>query len=253
MAAALRRWVARLAVPCAVLAAAPAQAGPPYRTDDPEPVDIGHSEVYAFSAATHFAGDIAGTLAGIDANYGAAPGLQLHAALPIAFDSPDGRFVAGLGDVELGAKYRFVTDDEDGWRPQMAIYPTVDFPTGNAERGLGTGRTHLFLPLWLQKSFAEWTSFAGVGHWSNPGPGSRDYWYYGWALQRQLAPNLAVGAELFHQSANAVGTKDQTGFDLGVTYDLDEHYHLLFSAGQGIHNRSTTNVFTYYAALQVTY
>jgi len=87
----------------------------------------------------------------------------------------------------------------------------------------------------------------------NPGVGNRNYWYFGWALQRQLARNVAVGAELFHQTASTVGGKDQTGFDLGVTYDLSEHYHLLFSAGQGLQNRTTTNAFSYYAALQITF
>lgn len=241
-------------MPCALLASSSAHAGPPFRTDDPEPVDVGHWEIYEFSTATHVAGDTAGTLSGIDANYGAAPGLQLHAAFPIAFDKlGDSGLVAGYGDTEFGFKYRFVTEDEGGWRPQVAIYPAIDFPTGDAARNLGTGQTHMFLPTWLQKSFADWTSFAGLGYCVNPGVGNRNYWYFGWALQRQLARNVAVGAELFHQTASTVGGKDQTGFDLGVTYDLSEHYHLLFSAGQGLQNRTTTNAFSYYAALQITF
>ncbi len=31
----------------------PAYGGPPFRTDDPEPVEYQHWEVYQFSAATH--------------------------------------------------------------------------------------------------------------------------------------------------------------------------------------------------------
>jgi hypothetical protein len=41
-------------------------------------------------------------------------------------------------------------------------------PTGNAERGLGTGHTHGFMPLWLQKSFGKWLTYGG-GYWINPG------------------------------------------------------------------------------------
>ena len=71
----------RLSVPifaaAACLAAAPAHAGPPFITDDPEPVDLGHWEVYGFSAGTHTAADTGGTLGGIEVNYGAAPNLQL--------------------------------------------------------------------------------------------------------------------------------------------------------------------------------
>ena len=236
------------------LLATSAAAGPPFRTDDPEPVEPGHWEIYEFSTATHIAGDTAGTLSGIDANYGAAPELQLHATLPVAFDDPaKGTLTISYGDTELGFKYRFVREDDAGWRPQLAIYPVVDFPTGNAARNLGTGHTHAGLPVWVQKRLGDWTTFAGIEYWINPGVGNRDYWYLGWAVQRQLTENLSVGAELFGQTPNADGVKAQTGFDLGVTYDFGEHYHLLLSAGQGIQNRSTTNAFSYYAALQFTF
>jgi hypothetical protein len=232
----------------------PAVAGPPFRTDDPEPVEIGHWEIFEFSTATRNTGDISGTLSGIDANFGAAPGLQLHAALPIAFDKPDdGGLVTGSGDSEVGFKYRFMTEDDAGWRPQAAIYPAIDFPTGSAARNLGTGHTHAFLPLWLQKSLGDWTSFAGAGYWINPGIGNLNYWYMGWAVQRPVAKNLSLGGELFHQTAATVGSKAQTGFDLGLTYDLSEHYHLMASAGRGILRPSATNNFSYYLSLQLTF
>ena len=64
-----------------VLLAAPAFAGPPFVTDDPQPTDFGHYEIYAFTAGTATRGDIGGT-AGIDFNYGAAPDLQLTAVIP---------------------------------------------------------------------------------------------------------------------------------------------------------------------------
>lgn len=237
-----------------VLSCSSAMAGPPFRTDDPEPVETGHWEIFDFSTATHVRGDTAGTLSGIDANYGAAPELQLHAAFPSAFDKPDREgLVAGYGDTEFGFKYRFLTEDENGWRPQAAIYPAVDFPTGNVARNLGTGRTHMFLPVWLQKSFGDWTSFAGAGYWINPGPGNRGYWYFGWVVERPIAKDLSVGAELFHQTAATVAMKDQTGFNLGLVYDISEHYHLMFSAGQGTQNRNTTNAFSYYASIQFTF
>ncbi len=136
---------------------------------------------------------------------------------------------------------------------KAAVYPAVDFPSGEAVRNLGTGHMHAFLPVWVQKSLGNWTTFAGVGYWINPGVGDRDYWYLGWALQRQIADKLTIGGEIFYQTSNTIGGKDQAGFTLGATYDLSEHYHLLFSVGEGVQNRSTTNVFTYYVSLQLTF
>ena len=51
-----------------------------------------------------------GLLAGVDADYGALPTLQLHAIVPRGFTAIDGgRPGLALGDVERGTKYRFIT------------------------------------------------------------------------------------------------------------------------------------------------
>jgi hypothetical protein len=58
-----------------VVAGGPAFAGPPFITDDPEPVDLDHWEVYAFSAGANGRGDTTGLGPSMEVNYGAAPGL----------------------------------------------------------------------------------------------------------------------------------------------------------------------------------
>jgi len=145
----------------------------------------------------------------------------------------------------------------------MNFYEHWVLPTGNAERNLGTGSTHAFLPLWLQKDFGKWTTYGGGGYWINPGPGNKNYWFVGWVLQRQVTDSLAIGGEIFHQTSFAtvgpgspgfpLGSKDTTGFNLGGTYDFDQNHHLLFSAGRALQNASTTNAFSYYLALQWTF
>jgi len=235
-------------------ASAAAEAGPPFRTDDPEPVELGHWEVYGFSAGTHVQGDTAGTLPGLEVNYGALPNLQLHVVAPIAFDRPEGsgtRF--GYGDTELGVKYRFVAEDEDGWRPQIGIFPLLEAPTGDAHRNLGAGHAREFFPLWLQKNFGRWLTYGGGGYWNNPGGGNKNYWFFGWLLQRQVTDDLALGGEIFHQTADTVGGESSTGFNLGGIYDFSDQYHLLFSAGRGIGHATSSNELSYYLALQWTF
>ncbi|MBV9330749.1 MAG: hypothetical protein JOZ55_04275, partial [Alphaproteobacteria bacterium] len=65
-----------------VLTAVAAKAGPPFLADDPEPTDFTHFEIYAFAGGTEGAGDVSGE-SGIDFNYGAAPGVQLTAVVPL--------------------------------------------------------------------------------------------------------------------------------------------------------------------------
>jgi len=58
-------------------------------------------------------------------------------------------------------------------------------------------------------------------------------------VQRQIADNLTVGGEIFHQTSDTVGGNDQTGFDLGAVYDLSEHYHCSFR--QARHSKPASN------------
>src|ERR1700686_4361498 len=105
----------------------PAFAGPPFIPDDPQPVDLGHWEVYAFSAGAHGQGDTTGLGPSLEVNYGAAPGLQLHFIGGMAFDdTPGGHLQGGISDTELGAKLRFINPDKDDWYPQVGIFPLVE-------------------------------------------------------------------------------------------------------------------------------
>ena len=238
----------------AMLMPGAASAGPPFRTDDPEPVEYQHWEVYGFSQATHVRGDTAGTLPGLEVNYGVAPDVQLHLIAPVAFDSPSGSGTKfGYGDTELGVKYRFIQEDEEGWRPMVGIFPMLELPTGNAHRGLGTGHTHAFLPIWLQKGFGEWSTYGGGGYNINPGAGNKNFWFFGWQVQRKITDQLTLGVEVFHQTADTVGGRDSTGFNLGGIFDFTENHHLLFSAGRGIQHPTDTNEFSYYLAYQLTF
>jgi hypothetical protein len=238
----------------AALCATQAIAGPPFRTDDPEPVDYQHWEFYLFSTGTHVRGDTTATLPGVEINYGVLPDLQLHVIAPVAFDNASGNGAQyGYGDTELGVKCRFIQEDENGWRPMVGVFPLLELPTGNANRGLGTGSVHAYLPVWLQKSFGDWTTYGGGGYWINPGVGNKNYAFAGWLLQRKITDNLAFGGEIFHQTADVIGGKDQTGFNLGGIYDITENHHILFSAGRGIQNAPTTNGFSYYVAYQLTF
>ena len=92
----------RFAAAALALAAAPALAGPPYRTDDPVPTDTGHWEIYAFAAAEGRKATVDAD-AGFDLNYGPVKGVQLTATLPLGFShEPNAGLRGGTGDVELG-------------------------------------------------------------------------------------------------------------------------------------------------------
>lgn len=216
-----------------LFASAGASAGPPYLTDDPEPVPYRHWELYLAGQIAHEADGWSGTGPHVEVNYGAVADVQLHLIAPLAFSLPDkGAAQYGPGDIELGAKVRLVHETE--WIPQVGTFPLIELPSGSEARGLGGGHVQLFLPIWIQKSFGPWTTYGGAGFWINPGAGNRDYGFFGWQAQRRLADALTIGAEVFHTTPKQDGESSETRFNIGMIVDLGETHHLLFSWGRGI-------------------
>ncbi|AJP48330.1 hypothetical protein PG1C_07365 [Rugosibacter aromaticivorans] len=62
-----------------------------------------------------------------------------------------------------------------------------------------------------------------------------------------------MGGEIFHGTEQAPGEGSSTGFNLGGSYHFDGHNHLLFSAGYGLTNTSSTNKFLSYIGYQLTW
>lgn len=227
----------------------PSLGGPPYVTDDPEPTNYTHFEVYLFNAGTATRGDVAGA-GGIDFNYGAAPDLQLTAVIPMGFDAPAGGSSAvGFGNIELAVKYRLLHQEDSGW--DVAIFPRVFLPAGTA--AIGERHASLLLPIWIGKAWGDWSTFGGGGCEINRGGDARDFCVMGWALARQVLPDLQIGVELYHQTADRRGGRATAGLGGGFIYDLNDHYHLLASAGPGIQNANDTDRCSWYAALLFTF
>jgi hypothetical protein len=240
--------VTRIALACGVVLAAaqPAYAGPPYVTDDPEPTDLGRWEIYGFANGSHLGGDTAGET-GLDLNYGAAEDLQLTVVVPAAYDGAG----AGMGVVELAAKYKLLHEQEGSWRPSVAIFPRAFAPTAKAR--FASTRANLLLPVWIGKTIGDWSMFGGGGYQLNPGAGNRDFWTTGLALTRSLGDRLSLGGEVYHHTRDADDAAAFTGVNLGLTYRVAEHWSLLGAGGPGVQNAGREGRFAFYVALQAVY
>lgn len=202
-------------------------AGPPFLTDDPEPTETRHWEIYAPLIEAEGRGvDFEGA-AGVEVNYGAAPDLQLTVGLPIdyAHDAVGWRW--GAGDIKLSAKYRFFHDEDAGL--QIAAFPSITLPTGG--NGMGAGKVTALLPVWIQKDSGPWSAFGGGGYAINPGAGNRDYWTGGVAVTRHFGDQLLLGVEANRQGAGTVGAEASTSLGLGAIYQLKALFRLLVSGG----------------------
>jgi hypothetical protein len=225
-----------------LLAANQAIAGPPFLTDDPVPVDYRHSEFYVFSTydGSSDGSDVA--LPAFEYNYGALSDIQLHIAVPFAQSSPDGGPTHwGLGDVEVGVKVRLT--HESNTVPQIAVFPMAELPTGDSKQGLGNGRTWWRLPVWLQKSWGEWTTYGGGGYVINTAEGQKNYPFGGWLLQRTVGEQWQLGGEVYARGKDTVAGQSATVLNIGGSYRFTPDFNLLFSAGHSVSGETHTIVY----------
>ncbi len=227
------------------LFAAPALAGPPYETDDPQPTERGHWEVYAFGAREGAGADFGGSY-GFDLNYGPVENVQLTATLPISYANGTG---SAIGDVQLGVKYRFIHNEKSG--VDVAIFPRVILPT--AAKGFGTGRASFLLPVWAQRTMGRWAVFGGGGYTINPGVGQRNFALAAVAVTRQMSGQLTLGIEASRTGPDAVGARASMSFGIGASLKLNDNLALLASGGPIFEDGTPPTRYRAYAALAITF
>jgi len=221
-------------------------AGPPWDTDDPVPVGFKCWELYLSTHSSYNRTLAQGTLPHFEVNYGVIKNMQLHLVAPLAFNSYyDGKSNYGIGDIEVGVKYRFI--QETKYRPQICIFPLCEMPTGNSIKELGNGKAQFLLPVWIQKSFGDkCKTYGGYGYWINPGAGNKNWNYIGWQVQYQAVKNVCVGVEIYHTTPDTKEGKGDTRFNIGSVIDVNTQNHLLISVGRSLTNNTLLQFYVGY-------
>ncbi|MGD0096716.1 MAG: hypothetical protein ABSB60_09485 [Terracidiphilus sp.] len=223
-----------------------AQAGPPFQTDDPTPVDLGHYEFYIFGTVDGTPAELDPTGPAFEFNWGAIPNIQLHAILPFGAVMPSnnpiyapggtGPSAFGLTDIELGVKYGFIKQTKR--RPQIGSFTMFELPAGKSTEGLGVGRAWYKLPIWLEKEFGPWSLCGGMGYTIVPQTGYDNFLYGGFLVKREINEKLEMSAELFSHAREgfaAAQTQASTMIDAGGYYHFKSPgLQLLFAYGHSI-------------------
>jgi hypothetical protein len=230
----------------ALVAQTQAQAGPPFQTDDPTPVDLGHYEAYVFGTVDGTPAELDTISPGFEFNWGAIPNIQLHVILPLGAAIPSnkpiyapggmGPSAFGVEDMELGVKYGFIKQTKR--RPQIGSFPMFEIPTGSYSKGLGVGRVWYKLPLWVEKEFGPWSLVGGVGYAVVPQDQYRNYLYGGYLVKKFVNERLELSAEVFAHAREgfaAAQTQSSTLLDAGGYYHFKQPgLQLLFAYGHSV-------------------
>ncbi len=114
---------------------------------------------------------------------------------------------SGMGDTDLGIKWRFHGEPAGSRRPALAASLYIEFPTGDTHQQLGSGLTDYWLNFIAQTSITEKTRITGnlgilfAGNTSTGVVGTTNtrgqVYTGGLSLLHDLSARLTVGGELY--------------------------------------------------------
>jgi hypothetical protein len=119
-----------------------AWAGPPFQTDDPQPIDFRHYEFYTFASSD-------GTRVEIDTE---GPALEFNFSIEQSQPRASRDRPASVRHWRYRTGHQILICAGDKKRPMIGTFVMFEMPSGNAARGLGVGKTWYKLPIWVQKS-----------------------------------------------------------------------------------------------------
>lgn len=222
-----------------------AESGPPFVTDDPEPVAPRHMEIYTGYTVAGAQDGRTGTLPFLELNWGPRRNVQLSLTVPRAYSMQNGEWASGLGDLEVGVKVRFVPESRT--LPQVALYPVATLPTGDPSRKLGDGATATFLPLWAEKHLGAITVYGGGGVWNRGGASPARWSQMGIAVEAALSEHVMLGAETYRIGARRFNEPSYTAVAFGASAGIGEHRRVLLSFGRSTRGAPQNTV---YAAIE---
>jgi hypothetical protein len=129
----------------------------------------------------------------------------------------------GPGDSLVGAKYRLL--DEEPHQPAVLLATAFRLPTGDADRGLGTGETAVLALLGISRTWGAFTVTAnGAYEWSLTGR-RQDTVFVGVSGERRIGPRWTLVGEL----VTILGIAERPNryvARLGATWQLREYLRL---------------------------
>lgn len=212
-------------------------AGPPLITDDPDTPGDGRWEVNLPITLEQSRDQRTYEAPLLDINYGLGERTQLKFEVPwVVLDRRDNGTTEGLGNSEIGVKYRFLDEDRHGM--SMSIYPQLEFnnPTSSDERGLADEGVRLKLPVQMTRSAGPFELYLEAGY--EFVEADEDEWLYGVATGYPVNDQLELLAEVAGTASHDFDD-DELVFNIGAKLGINDSLNLLLSAGRSFRESSS--------------
>lgn len=184
-----------------------------------------------------------GGQAGTTLSYGVIENADLVLNVPYRWGkvTEDGASVydeKGLSDISFEVKWRFF--EKDGI--SFGLKPGISFPTGDDEKGLGTGKTGYHVFLIGSKEAAPWAFHANLGYIRNENKTEeeKDLWHVSLATTWEVVKDLRlVGNIGMGKNADKSADNDPSFLIAGVIYSVSENSDLDAGVKYGLNSSET--------------
>jgi len=229
------RYAAALALAIFFRLAPPARAqgGPPYYTNDPGTPGNRNWEINLGYIPFLYSGSSIAHMPDVDINYGVGDRIQLtyeNAWLRVK-EPGDAAAKYGLGQDQLGVKWRFYDNQQTGLGISLFPQLSINNPNQSVERGITPPGASLILPLEFTKKLGPVDVNWEVGYSAvHLGP---DGWLAGLVVGHDISKKLELDAE-FYGLATYNHSNNQETIDVGARYKLRPPFILLLMAGRSV-------------------
>lgn len=152
--------------------------------------------------------------------------LEFLVDVPLIFKRKEADNTEGLGDLTMKAKLRFLKGRE-ATPASIAGQLIIKFPSGDRDRGLGTGEADVGLQLLASEEFPLITVHLNLGYTfigNPPGREFRDILNYSLAFEYEALPNTLklVGELTGHRQEDPATSGDPLSLLAGIAHRLDK-------------------------------
>jgi hypothetical protein len=144
----------------------------------------------------------------------------------------------GISDISLEAKWRFY--EKDGL--SLAFKPGVSLPTGNEEKGLGTGKTGYQAFMIGSSEAAPWAFHANLGYIRNENNANeeKNIWHASLAATCEIVKGFQIVGNIgIERNPDKEAHNDPAFVIGGVVYSVSENFDIDFGVKYGLTSSET--------------
>ncbi|MFN3739771.1 MAG: transporter [Thermodesulfovibrionales bacterium] len=168
--------------------------------------------------------------------YGLTDNLDIGIGIPYVYwkeEDHESIDESGFSDIELGLKYRFY--ETKGLN--VAIKPSITIPSGDEERGLGTGRVTGRFFLILDREFRDLTFFFNAGYIRNENriDERKNLWHLSLAGEYRIKEGFKVVGNIgMEKDPDRTSHKNPAFLIIGTVYTFSDAFDLSAGIKRGL-------------------